>query len=163
MLKALALAFPHHPHDEECTCMALSQGASVQKDVAKGDWCFPRSFLDGFDCPLEAPLVQPMLSKVGSRRASTLCIGDALLDMAAEGPRKTTPYLTKYERARILGARALQISMNAPVMVTLEGETDPLLIAEKELIQRVIPFVIRRFLPDNTYEDWKVSELLDLE
>ncbi|CAK8989378.1 unnamed protein product [Durusdinium trenchii] len=73
MLKALALAFPHHPHDEECTCMALSQGASVQKDVAKGDWCFPRSFLDGFDCPLEAPLVQPMLSKVGSRRASTLC------------------------------------------------------------------------------------------
>ncbi|CAE7532806.1 rpb6 [Symbiodinium sp. CCMP2456] len=53
--------------------------------------------------------------------------------------------------------------MNAPVMVTLEGETDPLLIAEKELLQRVIPFVIRRFLPDNTYEDWKVSELLDLE
>ncbi|OLP98722.1 DNA-directed RNA polymerases I, II, and III subunit RPABC2 [Symbiodinium microadriaticum] len=48
----------------------------------------------------------------------------------------------------------------APVMVTLEGETDPLLIAEKELLQRVIPFVIRRFLPDNTYE---VSELLDLE
>mmetsp|Transcript_55038 Transcript_55038/g.103139 ORF Transcript_55038/g.103139 Transcript_55038/m.103139 type:complete len:121 (+) Transcript_55038:83-445(+) len=82
---------------------------------------------------------------------------------ASEGPRKTTPYLTKYERARILGARALQISMNAPVMVTLDGETDPLLIAEKELIQRVIPFVIRRFLPDNTYEDWKVSELLDLE
>mmetsp|Transcript_6654 Transcript_6654/g.10629 ORF Transcript_6654/g.10629 Transcript_6654/m.10629 type:complete len:149 (+) Transcript_6654:1-447(+) len=86
-----------------------------------------------------------------------------LAPKASEGPRKTTPYLTKYERARILGARALQISMNAPVMVALEGETDPLLIAEKELIQRVIPFVIRRFLPDNTYEDWKVSELLDLE
>mmetsp|Transcript_43342 Transcript_43342/g.111599 ORF Transcript_43342/g.111599 Transcript_43342/m.111599 type:complete len:121 (+) Transcript_43342:114-476(+) len=81
----------------------------------------------------------------------------------SDGPRKTTPYLTKYERARILGARALQISMNAPVMVELDGETDPLLIAEKELTERVIPFVIRRFLPDGTYEDWKVSELLDLE
>mmetsp|Transcript_13479 Transcript_13479/g.39358 ORF Transcript_13479/g.39358 Transcript_13479/m.39358 type:complete len:120 (-) Transcript_13479:64-423(-) len=81
----------------------------------------------------------------------------------SEGPRKTTPYLTKYEKARILGARALQLSMNAPVMVELDGETDPLLIAEKELIQRVIPFVIRRFLPDGTFEDWKVSELLDLE
>ncbi|KAJ6748022.1 DNA-DIRECTED RNA polymerase SUBUNIT K [Salix purpurea] len=34
--------------------------------------------------------------------------------------------MTKYERARILGTRALQISMNAPVMVELEGETDPL-------------------------------------
>ena len=40
--------------------------------------------------------------------------------------RMTTPYMTKYERARILGTRALQISMNAPVMVELEGETDPL-------------------------------------
>mmetsp|Transcript_108160 Transcript_108160/g.209385 ORF Transcript_108160/g.209385 Transcript_108160/m.209385 type:complete len:122 (-) Transcript_108160:94-459(-) len=81
----------------------------------------------------------------------------------SEGPRKTTPYLTKYEKARILGARALQLSMNAPVMVELDGETDPLLIAEKELIQRVIPFVVRRFLPDGTFEDWKVAELLDLE
>merc|ERR1719215_325390 len=82
---------------------------------------------------------------------------------AAEGPRKTTPYLTKYERARILGSRALQISMNAPVMVELDNETDPLLIAEKELLERALPFVIRRYLPDGTYEDWKVSELLDLE
>uniref|UniRef100_A0ACD5XH78 Uncharacterized protein n=1 Tax=Avena sativa TaxID=4498 RepID=A0ACD5XH78_AVESA len=41
-------------------------------------------------------------------------------------PRHTTKYMTKYERARILGTRALQISMNAPVMVELEGETDPL-------------------------------------
>jgi len=39
----------------------------------------------------------------------------------SEGPRKTTPYLTKYEKARILGARALQLSMNAPVMVELDG------------------------------------------
>jgi DNA-directed RNA polymerase I, II, and III subunit RPABC2 len=38
----------------------------------------------------------------------------------------TTPYMTKYERARVLGTRALQISMNAPVMVELDGETDPL-------------------------------------
>lgn len=47
--------------------------------------------------------------------------------------RITTPYMTKYERARVLGARALQIAMCAPVMVELEGETDPLQIAMKEL------------------------------
>lgn len=41
----------------------------------------------------------------------------------------TTPYMTKYERARVLGTRALQIAMCAPVMVELEGETDPLQIA----------------------------------
>uniref|UniRef100_A0A8C0EPD0 RNA polymerase II, I and III subunit F n=1 Tax=Bubo bubo TaxID=30461 RepID=A0A8C0EPD0_BUBBB len=53
----------------------------------------------------------------------------------ANQKRITTPYMTKYERARVLGTRALQIAMCAPVMVELEGETDPLLIAMKELKQ----------------------------
>ncbi|CAA7031529.1 unnamed protein product [Microthlaspi erraticum] len=50
--------------------------------------------------------------------------------------------------SRILGIRALQISMTAPVMVELEGETDPLEIAMKELRQRKIPCTIRRYLAD---------------
>ncbi|KAL1971798.1 hypothetical protein VTN31DRAFT_1886 [Thermomyces dupontii] len=74
--------------------------------------------------------------------------------------RTTTPYMTKYERARVLGTRALQISMNAPVLVELEGETDPLQIAIKELNQKKIPLVIRRYLPDGSYEDWTCEELL---
>ena len=84
----------------------------------------------------------------------------------ADGPgtavaqRITTKYLTKYERARVLGTRALQISMNAPVMVDLDGETDPLKIAEKELRERKIPIIIRRYLPDGSHEDWAVDELI---
>ncbi|CAN6282343.1 unnamed protein product [Urochloa humidicola] len=78
----------------------------------------------------------------------------------AKAERKTSKYMTKYERARILGTRALQISMNAPVMVELEGETDPLEIAMKELRERKIPFTIRRYLPDGSYEDWGVDELI---
>jgi len=74
--------------------------------------------------------------------------------------RITTPYMTKYERARVLGTRALQIAMCAPVMVELEGETDPLQIAMKELKQRKIPIVIRRYLPDGSYEDWGIEELI---
>ncbi|QKX53356.1 uncharacterized protein TRUGW13939_00434 [Talaromyces rugulosus] len=74
--------------------------------------------------------------------------------------RTTTPYMTKYERARVLGTRALQISMNAPVLVDLEGETDPLQIAIKELNQKKIPLIIRRYLPDGYYEDWTCEELL---
>jgi len=75
----------------------------------------------------------------------------------------TTPYLTKYERARILGTRALQISMNAPVLVPLEGESDPLEIAIKELKARKIPLTVRRYLPDGSFEDWKVAELINNE
>jgi len=74
--------------------------------------------------------------------------------------RFTTRYLTKYERARVLGTRALQISMNAPVMVDLDGEIDPLKIAEKELRERKIPIIIRRYLPDGSHEDWGVDELI---
>jgi DNA-directed RNA polymerase, subunit K/omega len=75
--------------------------------------------------------------------------------------RITTPFMTKYERARILGTRAMQISRNAPVFVELEPhETDPLLIAEKELREKKIPFIIRRYLPDGTYEDWPISDLI---
>lgn len=74
--------------------------------------------------------------------------------------RTTTPYMTKYERARILGTRALQISLNAPVLVDIEGETDPLQIAMKELTQRKVPLVVRRYLPDGSYEDWGCDELI---
>ena len=74
--------------------------------------------------------------------------------------RITTRYMTKYERARVLGTRALQISMNAPVMVDIGTETDPLKIAMKELKERKIPMIIRRYLPDNSYEDWHIDELI---
>lgn len=77
--------------------------------------------------------------------------------------RITTRYLTKYERARVLGARAQQIEMGAPPMVELDNLTDPIEIARKELIARKIPIIIRRFLPDKdsaAFEDWAVNELL---
>lgn len=41
--------------------------------------------------------------------------------------------------------------MNAPVLVDLEGETDPLQIAIKELREKKIPLVVRRYLPDGWY------------
>ncbi|CAD7968244.1 unnamed protein product [Amoebophrya sp. A25] len=74
---------------------------------------------------------------------------------------KTSAYMTKYERARILGTRATQISLNAPILVPLEGETDALEIAEKELRMGKIPFIIQRKLPNGETEEWKVSDLID--
>ncbi|CAF3520485.1 unnamed protein product [Rotaria sp. Silwood1] len=71
----------------------------------------------------------------------------------------TTPYMTKYERARVLGTRALQIAMCAPLMVEPDGETDPLQIAMRELKEKKIPMIIRRYLPDGSYEDWSIDEL----
>ena len=74
--------------------------------------------------------------------------------------RITSTFMTKYEKARVLGTRALQISKNAPLMITpVPGESDPYKLAERELTEGKIPFIIRRYLPDGSYEDWKLAEL----
>ena len=86
--------------------------------------------------------------------------GSILNQNSIQDTRITLPYLTKYEKARILGARALQISMGAPILINLEGETDSLEIAFKELRKRVIPIVIRRYLPCGKYEDWELTEMV---
>ena len=85
---------------------------------------------------------------------------DAADGQQGNADRITTKYLTKYEKARVLGTRALQLSMNAPPMVEVEGETDPLEIAYKELRQKKIPFIVRRYLPDQSFEDWRLEELI---
>lgn len=74
--------------------------------------------------------------------------------------RVTTRFLTKHERAAILGTRASQLSKGAPATTSTEGETDCLRVAEKELRERTLPLVVRRFLPDDTYEEWKIDELV---
>lgn len=97
-------------------------------------------------------------------KSEVITVGEAPAGRAdavaiAKEKRITTRYMTKYERARVLGTRALQISMNAPVMVSIDGETDPLKIAGKELRARKIPMIIRRYLPDGAFEDWNLDEL----
>ena len=71
------------------------------------------------------------------------------------------PKLTRFERARICGARALQIAMGAPVLIQVtEGMTNPIDIALKELKSGVLPITIRRTLPDGTYQDIPLKWLL---
>ena len=45
------------------------------------------------------------------------------------------------------------------MIIPQPGETDPYKLAERELAERKIPFIIRKYLPDRTYEDWKLKEL----
>ena len=57
------------------------------------------------------------------------------------------PYLTKFEKIRVLGARATQISEGAPSTVDITGMTDAMEIAKKELRQKKLPMIIQRFYP----------------
>ena len=77
-------------------------------------------------------------------------------------PRIWPDHLTKYERSRIIGARALQISMGAPILVeALEKITNPVKVAEKELEYGILPLTIRRILPDGEIVDVPLQELLE--
>ena len=64
------------------------------------------------------------------------------------------PILTRFEKARIMGARALQLSLGAPVFIEIpKNATTSLEIAMEELKQRVIPIVIKRTLPNQDYQN----------
>ena len=73
---------------------------------------------------------------------------------------KTIPYLTKYEKARILGQRAKQINSGATVFVKVpEKVIDGYLIAELELQEKRVPFIIRRPMPNGGSEYWSIKDL----
>jgi DNA-directed RNA polymerase I, II, and III subunit RPABC2 len=73
---------------------------------------------------------------------------------------KTIPFLTKYEKARILGDRARQINSGAKPLVEIEAFVmDGYLIALKELEEKKIPFIIKRPLPNGGVEYWKLKDL----
>lgn len=77
---------------------------------------------------------------------------------------KTMPFVTKYEKARIIGERAKQIDSGAIPFIEVEDNIiDGYLIALKEYEQKKIPFIIRRPLPDGTSEYWKLKDLEILE
>lgn len=73
---------------------------------------------------------------------------------------RTIPYLTKYEKARVIGVRAKQINMGAQIFIDVDPSIiDGAIIAEKELLARKMPFIIRRPLPGGGSEYWNLTDL----
>lgn len=74
---------------------------------------------------------------------------------------KTIPFMTKYEKTRILGIRAKQIDSGSKPFIRNSNPTliDGYAIAQKELENKLIPFIIRRPLPNGGSEFWKIKDL----
>lgn len=72
-------------------------------------------------------------------------------------------WLTRFEKARIIGGRALQLSMGAPPLISLEGlkSTDTLSIAEEELRQGVLPLTVVRRTPRGEEYRIPLKDLLE--
>lgn len=74
--------------------------------------------------------------------------------------------LTRFEAARLLGARALQISLGAPILIKVEKKANPIEIAKLEFKNKMIPITVKRKLPSGeemvieikkAIENWLIS------
>ncbi len=76
---------------------------------------------------------------------------------------KSYPYITRYEYTRVIGFRANQLSQGAKPFINVpEHVSDVREIARMELAQKRLPFIIKRPLPDGTYEYWRLQDLLQI-
>lgn len=81
-----------------------------------------------------------------------------------KNPRSTMPYFTKYEYTTLIGTRAQQIAEGAKPLVSLDGilTSSPKFVwdvAEKEVNEKKLPFIIHRRFPNGTSEYWSATEL----
>lgn len=76
-------------------------------------------------------------------------------------PKKTVDFLTKYEKTRLLGLRIKQLQLGAKPLVEIKNLRTEKEIAMKELSEKKLPFIIRRYISrnPNKYEDWKIKDL----
>lgn len=84
-------------------------------------------------------------------------------ETAVDGVHTSQPFLSVYERTKILGFRANQLAQGArPYVVVPEHVTKTLDIAVMELEQRRLPYIIKRPMPNGTFEYWRLSDLMIL-
>jgi len=84
-------------------------------------------------------------------------------DAGGDTNHKSPPFLTVFERTKILGTRTNQLADGArPFVIVPEYMKNPLDIAKLELEQRRLPFIVKRPMPDGTFEFWRLSDLMIL-
>jgi len=81
-----------------------------------------------------------------------------------KAPRQTAPFYNKYEFTALVGTRAQQLADGAKPLISIEkmNTSDPQFVrkvAEREIFEKKLPFVIHRRLPDGTSEYWSAMEL----
>jgi DNA-directed RNA polymerase I, II, and III subunit RPABC2 len=88
---------------------------------------------------------------------------DTAAAAAVDGAHTSQPFLSVYERTKILGFRANQLAQGArPYVVVPEHVTRTQDIAAMELEQRRLPYIIKRPMPNGTFEYWRLSDLMIL-
>lgn len=122
------------------------------------------NYLQKFDESLESNIISEFYPELNSHNyEEVLNLSKVIKNKNGEivDPLHTTlPFITRYEKARIIGERAKQINAGANPFVEVEPSViDGYLIALKEFEEKKIPFIIKRPLPNGSCEYWKMSDL----
>lgn len=84
-------------------------------------------------------------------------------DGQIDSKHRSIPFLTQYEKTKVLGFRTNQLSLGArPYIAVPDHVSDLKEISRLELEARRLPFIIKRPMPDGTFEMWRLSDLLIL-
>lgn len=147
--------------DVESQVIEFSDGDDEDEDDDDdGD----RNHLQKFNEILKQNIItehHPELITQNYHEVEELCVVIRNEDGTINDPRhRTVPFITKYEKAKILGERAKQINAGATPFVDVNQEIiDGYLIALAEFEQKKIPMIIRRPLPNGQSEYWKLEDL----
>ena len=84
-------------------------------------------------------------------------------DNGADSNHRSVPFLTIYEKTKLLGFRANQLAEGGRPFINVPPHvTDVIEIARLELDQRRLPFILKRTMPDGTFEYWRLADLMIL-
>ena len=146
----------------------IEMGSDMDADTESDSDSDDEDYLQKLDDSVRRNIISenhPEMIQHNDEEVETLCkiVKDA--DGVIIDPfHKTLPFVTKYEKARILGERAKQINAGAKPFVAIEKHMiDGYLIALREFEEKKIPFIIRRPLPNGGSEYWKLADLQILD
>ena len=160
--------FGEHDDDDEnqmdvdSQVIDFSEGGDEDEDEDEDE---PRkNHLQKFNDTLKQNVItehHPELIVQNYHEVEEMCVVIRNEDGTINDPRhRTVPFITKYERAKILGERAKQINAGATPFIEVNQEIiDGYSIALAEFEQKKVPMIIRRPLPNGESEYWRLEDL----
>lgn len=111
----------------------------------------------------QAAAADPALTYLYNQHPETVLQYVEAITPKLNEPKKSTPFLTNFERTKIIGFRATQLSLGARPFITVPFHvTDIKEIARLELQERRLPYILKRPMPNGTFEYWRLTDLMIL-
>lgn len=150
--------------DDDIDMANMSGNVTGDDDYDDDDDEDPETYLQKFESDINENLLlshHPTQFTKNDSEISLLCqVTRNESNNVIDPLHKTTPFLTKYERTRVLGQRAKQINSGSkPYVVVPDHILDGYIIAQMELAQKRLPFIVERPIHGGGCEYWRVRDL----